>query len=587
MNKIFNKITIAFSYYKLLINLISLNKNLRSSHIIFFFSILVCSAFFELTLLGFLFVLIKAFMDPTYYQGHFFFRFILDIFNINSNSGLIFYLSSFFVTIAILAGSIRLIFLKLVAAYVYHFGKDVTEMCYQRIIYQDYKNLLNHNINESLSILQKMYIVVSSFYGTLIMIYSLITFIFIFGILSYINFKITIIASLFFTLLYLIIILIFKKRIFNNATVILNEQSTNIKIVRETFNGFRDILINNYQNFYNNIFSKSYSKIIFNSEDNRFFYSAPKPIIESFLLASIGLIIGFNADSYNLLENLIPNIAVLAIASQKILPILNQLYSGHMSNQDALPHLSFIKNYLNKTIVQPNRKKIKPLKFKNKISIKDVSFSYSLNNQPTVLKNINLDIFVGQRIGIIGKSGCGKSTFADLILGLIDPTHGNIYVDGNKISDQRQNWFVNVASVPQNIFITEQSIAENIAFGETKKQIKLNSVKQAAKKAQIADFIEQRKGKYKNTIGEKGIKISTGQRQRIAIARALYKKSKLIIFDEATSSVDEESEKNILNIIFSLSRKNHTSILISHKLSNLKRCDHIYKIKDSKLIKVK
>ena len=127
--------------------------------------------------------------------------------------------------------------------------------------------------------------------------------------------------------------------------------------------------------------------------------------------------IGYNSGSYSSLEKLIPNIAVLAIASQRILPILNQLYSGHMSNQDALPHTTFIENFLKKSFAKIKNKKIKPLKFKNKISIKNVSFSYSVENKnPIILKNINLDISSGSRIGIIGKSGSGKSTFADLIL---------------------------------------------------------------------------------------------------------------------------------------------------------------------------
>lgn len=587
MNKIFNKISSAINYYKLLINLTSLINNLSLFHIMLFILMAFFSAFFEITLLGFLFILIKVFMDPTYYQGNFFFKFILEIFNIKSNKELVIYLSSFFILTSLLAGILRLYYLKIVAQYVYYFGKNITGMCYQRIIYQDYKSLFNNNVNESLSIFQKMPIVVNSFFNTLIMFYNLITFILIFGILSYINFKITLMASIFFVSIYLIIIFIFKRRIFNNATVIANEQSINVKIVRETFNGFRDILINNYQNFYNNMFLKSYSKLMAGTEDNRFFYSAPKPLIDSFLLASIGIIIGLNANSYSTLEKLLPTIAVMAIASQRILPILNQLYSGHMSNEDAKPHTNFIRNFLKRRIIQSDRKKIKPLKFKNKISIKGVSFSYFLNKQPDVLKNINLEILAGSRIGLIGKSGCGKSTLADLILGLLNPTQGNIFVDGKKINKKKQNWFANVASVPQNIFITEQSIAENIAFGKQKNKIKIHDVKEAAKKAQIADFVEERKGKYSNIIGEKGIKISTGQRQRLAIARALYKKSKLIIFDEATSSLDEESEKNVLNIIFGLNRKNYTSILISHKLSNLKRCDYIYKIKNSRLVKIK
>ncbi len=527
-------------------------------------------------------------MDPSYYQGNFLFKFLLEIFNIKSNSELIFTLSSFFILACIFSGIFRLSFLKIAANYVAYFGKHITSMCYQRIVYQDYKNLFNNNINESLSIFQKMSIVVNSFYNSLIMVYNFITFLFIFGILAYIDFKITVLSTAFFILIYLFVILIFKRKIFNNATTVSNEQSTNIKIVRETFNGFRDILINNYQNFYNKIFFKSYSKLITGQEANRFFFSAPRPIIESFLLIAVGVVIGYNSNSYNSLEKLIPNIAVLAIASQRILPILNQLYSGYMSNQDALPHTTFIENFLNKLFVKTKNKNIKPLKFKNKISLKNLSFSYSLTNKnPYILKNINLEISAGSRIGIIGRSGCGKSTFADLILGLLNPVGGNIYVDGQNIKDHKQNWFLNVASVPQNIFITEQSIAENIAFGKQKKEINLAEVKDASRKAQISEFIEERKGKYNNIIGEKGIKISTGQRQRIAIARALYKKSKLIIFDEATSSLDQEAEKNILNIIFNLNRKNHTSILISHKLSNLKKCDRIYKIENSRLIKVK
>ena len=272
MNKIFRKFSTVFEYYKQLIGLISLISNIKKLYIIFFFVVLIISAFFEITLLGFLFILIKAFMDPSYYQGNFFFKFLLEIFNIKTNSELIFTLSSFFILACIASGIFRLSFFKIVAHYVAFIGKNITSMCYQRIVYQDYKNLFNNNVNDSLSIFQKMPIVVNSLYNSLIMIYNLITFIFIFGILAYINFNITVISTIFFVLIYLFVILIFKRKIFINATTVSNEQSTNIKIVRETFNGFRDILINNYQNFYNNIFFKSYSKLIKGQESNRFFF---------------------------------------------------------------------------------------------------------------------------------------------------------------------------------------------------------------------------------------------------------------------------------------------------------------------------
>ena len=586
MDKLFNKLTTLSNFYKTLFKLAFLIKNIRNTYIIIFSLFLFFSAFFEISLIAILYVLIKAFMDPTYYLGNFFFDFFLKFFNINSNNQLVLYFSFFFILICIIAGFFRLFFYYLISRFVYFFGKNITSMCYQKMIFQDYKNLFSKNTNDTLSIFQKMPIVNNGLYNTLLMIFNFVTFIFIFIILAYINFKITFSATLFFLVIYMLVIFTFKKRMFVNATKVSNEQANNLKIVRETYNGFRDILINNYQLFYNNLFLSSYSRLVRGQEENRFLFSAPRPIVETFLLASIGIIISFNAGNYSSLEKLLPIIAVIAVASQRILPILNQLYAGHMANVDATPATAFILDFINKPAVPLKKKKIKPLIFKKLISIKNVTFSYS-SSEPNILRNINLDIPIGSRVGIIGRSGSGKSTLADLILGLLNPTKGKILADGKSIHNAKHAWFSNVASVPQNIFITDQTIAENIAFGKDKNKIKLEYVKEAAEKAQIKDFIEEKNNKYYSLIGEKGFKMSAGQRQRIAIARALYKKSKLIIFDEATSSLDTEAEKNILNTIFGLSKKKHTLILISHKVSNLKKCDLIFKVQNSKIIKLK
>lgn len=349
MNKIINKVSYISSFYKILYDLTLKVKTTKLSYLIFLF-ILIFSALFEISILGLLFVLIKAFMDPNYYQGNFLFKFFLNIFDIRSNSQLVIYLSIFFILATFTAGFFRVAFFYLLSKYVYFFGKNITSLCYQKVIYDDYSSLYQKNTNDTLSIFNKMPIINNSFFNSLLMIYNLVNFIFIFSILAYINFQITVISSLFFISLYLCVIFFFKKKIFNNATIISNEQATNIKIVRETFNGFRDILINNYQKFYNNLFLKSYSSLSRGNEENRFFYTAPKPIIETFLLVGIGVVISLNSNNYSSLENLLPNIAVLAVASQRILPILNQLYAGHMANVDATPHIMFIFNFLKKPI---------------------------------------------------------------------------------------------------------------------------------------------------------------------------------------------------------------------------------------------
>ena len=587
MNKFYNKFTSLTHYYKLLYRLSCLITNIKISYIIFFTFIFILSAFFEVSLLGFLYVLLKAFIDPNFYYDNYFFRIFLEFFNIKNNSELILYLSVLFIITCLIAGLIRILFLYLLLKIVDNFGNKITNICYQKILYDDYINLYSKNTNDTLSIFQKMPIINNSIYVTLLMLYNIINFLFIFLILLFIDFQITFYASFAFIFFYSVIILIFKNKIYSNAFIISEEQATNIKILRETFNGFRDILINNYQKFYKKLFQGSYSKLIRGNEENRFLYSAPRPILDTFLLTSIGIILSINSSSYSNLEKLIPVLAVIAVASQRILPILNQLYAGHMGNVDATPHINFILSFLKNISSSKSKKFKKSIQFKNLISFKNVSFSYVDTDNKYILKNLNFKIKFGSRIGIIGKSGSGKSTLVDLILGILNPTTGEILVDGKSILERKNSWYTNVAGVPQNIFITDRTIAENIAFSESLNKINYKKLKISAEMANISKFIENRKNKYLSLIGEKGLKISSGQRQRLAIARALYKNSKLIVFDEATNALDAKSEKNILETIFGLSRKKYTLIVVSHKINNLKNCDNIYKIQNSKLYKVK
>ena len=212
MDKIVNKFGSLTEYYGILFELIKGIKHIKKSYIIFFLFLLIFSALFEISLLGFLFVLIKAFMDPNYYQGNFLFKFFLNIFDIKSNGQLILYLSIFFILTCIIAGLIRIFFYYLVFTYVYFFGKNIASMCYQKIIYQNYINLFSKDTNDTLSIFQKMPIINNGFMMTLMMIYNFITFIFIFSILMYIDFKITLFSSIFFIGIYLSVIFLFKKK---------------------------------------------------------------------------------------------------------------------------------------------------------------------------------------------------------------------------------------------------------------------------------------------------------------------------------------------------------------------------------------
>ena len=186
------------------------------------------------------------------------------------------------------------------------------------------------------------------------------------------------------------------------------------------------------------------------------------------------------------------------------------------------------------------------VKFNSQIKLNNVSFKYGLNN-PFILRDINLVIPKGSRIGLIGKTGCGKSTLTDLIMGLISPTSGTIEIDQKEIAlANAQSWQAHISHVPQTIYLSDSTIKENIAFGVSIDSIDVSRVKFAAQQAQISTFIESLENGYNSEVGERGVRLSGGQRQRIGIARALYKQANIIIFDESTSALDYKTEEDIL-----------------------------------------
>ena len=194
------------------------------------------------------------------------------------------------------------------------------------------------------------------------------------------------------------------------------------------------------------------------------------------------------------------------------------------------------------------------------------------------MKNINLEINKGDHIGIYGETGSGKSTFLDILMGLLPPTKGSIYIDKINISQNNyQNyWTSKISHVPQTVFLKEGSIAENIAFGEDKSEIDFDLLNKAANVAQLANFIKQSSLGFQSVVGERGIMLSGGQRQRIAIARAIYKSRDILILDEATSALDEDTEKN--NKINSKNYRKLTVIMVTHRLSSLENCNRIFKV---------
>ena len=282
------------------------------------------------------------------------------------------------------------------------------------------------------------------------------------------------------------------------------------------------------------------------------------------------------------ITTLLPFLSLVVVSIIRIVPGLNLIQNAIATLKTIMP--SF--NHVLKELVDNNsEKKIEndkkeTITFTKKISIKNIEFSYP-GNKTSILKNISIEINKGDKIGIVGKSGTGKTTLVSIILGLLKPSSGNITIDNNDIDFSRHEWNNTAGYVPQEIFLLEDTIKNNITFGLKKESINLDLLDKICKDAQIKNFIESLPLKYDTMIGERGYNMSAGQKQRLGIARVLYRNPDLLILDEVTSSLDDETEKNFINDVFDKS-KDKTIIFISHRLSALKKCDKIYDLSELK-----
>jgi ABC-type multidrug transport system fused ATPase/permease subunit len=284
--------------------------------------------------------------------------------------------------------------------------------------------------------------------------------------------------------------------------------------------------------------------------------------------------------------SLLPEIGVFALAAQRLFPSIQGLFGAFSSmrfGEAALRRITadLSQRRLTTSTLEESRQK---LSLNHGICFRSVSYSYP-GSPKLELNNINLTIIAGEKIGIVGPTGAGKTTLSDIALGLLAPSKGHLIVDGLRITDSnRRAWRQSSAYVPQDIFLLDASVAENIAFGEARESIDQERVIEAARIAQLKDFVEGKlPHQYDTTVGERGVRLSGGQRQRLGIARALYRGASLIIFDEATSSLDNVTEKELMRALDQLPNE-QTALIVAHRLSTVRRCDKIVFLQEGSLI---
>jgi ABC-type multidrug transport system fused ATPase/permease subunit len=383
---------------------------------------------------------------------------------------------------------------------------------------------------------------------------------------------------------YLFTFYLLKKRIKASGAANFNANQDRFKILSECFGAFKEIKIKGLEKVYLNRFAGPAEIFSKNASLSQIISQLPKYLIESVTFGGFIILILFLIIRDSRLEKIIPIISIYAFAGYRLMPAIQQCYHAVTQIRFSKAALDLLHRELkNKKSYLDTKKNELTLNLNKNIKFDNIKFSYANTKYPA-LKNINLTIPAFSKIGLIGTTGSGKSTFLDIILGLLAPSNGRISVDGVDINSQNIfSWQKNIGYVPQQIYLSDTTIKENIAFGLEIKDINYDQVINSAKIASLHDFIiKELPDGYSTLIGERGIKLSGGQRQRIGIARAIYNKPKVLILDEATSALDNVTEQAILNSIYN-SEKKITIIQVAHRLSTIKECDIIYLFEQGEL----
>ena len=495
-----------------------------------------------------------------------------------------------FCLIIILTAFVRITSIWFSGYFAAHLGSDLCSNAYYKSLLTPYKDQLNRNSGYIVNtIVNEAGRAVNAISGYLQVFIGIIISLSIIFIMLFLTKDATIIAALSFSISYFLMAKFSKKILLKNSKNITSKSTKLVKYVNEGLGAIRDIILDNKYTIYFNDFQKASISMRLSQASNRFFSTFPRYALEGIGLLTIVLIAFYLVITGNN-KNIVGILGVIALGCQRLLPSFQSVYNGWSninSYSSSLEELMVLVKMKNLTKIRKNGSK--NINFENKIELKDICFSYSIKKE-NVIQDLDLSINKGDRIGIIGETGCGKSTFLDIFTGLLKPNSGtfkidNQYLIGSSNNINNYDWQQLISHVPQNSYLLDSSFKSNIAFGIEESLINFEKVKIAAKIANIDAFIENTEFSYETFVGERGILISGGQRQRIALARALYNQKKILVLDEATSALDNMTEKLIMNNIYEFN-KEITIIIIAHRLNTLYNCDKLYIMKNKKLERI-
>ena len=479
----------------------------------------------------------------------------------------------FFIGFILLSLLIRVFVLKLTYNFVKIIGLHFSRLVIKKTLDLSYIKYTSLNSSKLLAILEtKIDRLVDFIYNTLEVLSSITILLFIFTGLLVVNTKISIITFIILFICYLTMFKKYKKKTVNLGNLYALGLSNRVKTIQEIFGSFRLLKIDQSKSriFFNNQFLKSDENIRSALAKLSFLGTFPRYLIEGLaiiIISSLAFILIKN--KFYPQEMIVLSLGVIAFTAQKLLPLAQKIYYSMSYMLGQKQSVSDVINFLDIKNTLISFSKNKELSFNKSIVLKNVKFEYSTKKKNIVFENINLEIEKKSKICIVGKTGSGKSTFVDIVIGLLKPDKGEVLVDGININDSIETWQKKISYVPQSTFLTDSTILENIVFGVDPHNVDFKKLDRAIKIANLDVMISKLPEKLQTKIGERGIMLSGGQVQRLGLARAFYKDFEVLILDESTNALDSFTEKSIYsNIKNEFADKTILSITHNRELSN-------------------
>lgn len=542
----------------------------------------------ELLTLGSLIPFLSALSNPTRFLSTKYVGYIASFLGSSDPVQLIFIFALILAIAALLSAFLRSVNLYLNNYLAAQIGSDFSVMAFERTMFQPFQTHISQNSSTVISkikwiglfianILQPLLLLLSSS----ALIFTLVIGLLVFSPILAISIS-SVMGSIYFALLF------YTRRrlqVIGNLTATYDQQQ--LKSLMEGLSSIQDVLLASNQNFFVNRFSSVDHSLRSLSAQAAFLSASPRFWLEGFGIGAIALSSVYIVQQKNI-STALPTIGLIALAVQRLLPALQQAYSSIVQMRANKYVLVGVLELLQQSVpyFYPIPKDgISPLTFSKSLSLHNVCFSYSDSAQ--ALKDISFSIKKGERVGIVGSSGSGKSTMVNILMGLNNPTSGDVLVDSMPLIAKNHNstaeWRKNISHVPQSIYLVDGTIAQNIAFGVEQSDIDYGLIKFASKIACIDAFVSTLPLAYDTLVGERGARLSGGQRQRIGIARAIYKRTEVFVFDEATSALDNQTEYSVMQSMQQLS-PDTTIILIAHRLTTVKQCDRILELESGTLV---